>query len=182
MERNTSYLASEQNTGLDIRSCKAQIDQEHQQRYATYLNKSDKKRNLLEMRNKAVDCSMTSHNNITAASLDSNRSKKKQKTTTPEHDLSSITVPATSRQGGDSSNSTNKSTFFQLKLHDGPNPTADSRLTMANTDMIHSIGLSFSLTSEPTFQKVLTFSMDCWQRLSCSKLKPNIERVTGFKL
>jgi hypothetical protein len=109
------------------------------------------------MRNKAINRSMTSHNNITAASLDSNRSKKEQKTTTPEHNLSSITVTATGRQGGDSSNSTNKSTFFQLKLHDGPNPTADSRLTMAIADLIPSLGLSFSLTSEPKFRKVLTY-------------------------
>ena len=50
------------------------------------------------------------------------------------------------------------SNFIQLKLTDEPNPTAESKLTMAIADMIHSLGLSFSLASDRKFRQVLTLA------------------------
>jgi hypothetical protein len=68
MERN------KKTTSLEICPCKAQIDQEHQ-KICNISHKKQQKQALLEMMNNAIDCSMTSHNNITAASLDCKRSK-----------------------------------------------------------------------------------------------------------
>lgn len=53
-----------------------------------------------------------------------------------------------------SGNDGNKS-FVQLKLTDEPNPTAESKLTMAIADLIHSLGLPFTLASEVKFRQVL---------------------------
>jgi hypothetical protein len=38
---------------------------------------------------------------------------------------------------------------IQLKIHDSPNPSAESALMMAITDCIHSIGIPFSVASQP---------------------------------
>jgi hypothetical protein len=48
-----------------------------------------------------------------------------------------------------------KKGYVQLKIHDGPNPNGESRLTMAIGDMIHSCGLPFHLASNPKFRKVI---------------------------
>jgi hypothetical protein len=45
--------------------------------------------------------------------------------------------------------------MVQLKIHDGPNPSAESQLTMQISDMIHACGLPFSLASHPKFRAVL---------------------------
>ena len=45
--------------------------------------------------------------------------------------------------------------FFQLSLIDEPNPSVESRLTMSIADMIHSLGLPFSLASDRKFRHVL---------------------------
>ena len=41
------------------------------------------------------------------------------------------------------------------KFADLPNPTAESNLTMAVADLIHSLGLPFSRSSDPKFRLLL---------------------------
>ena len=55
----------------------------------------------------------------------------------------------------------------QMRMFDMPDPWAESELTMAIVDMIHSCGLPFSLTGHHKFRKVLSLS-----KVALSKYKP----------
>jgi hypothetical protein len=113
---------------------------------------------------------VTSQNNITATTLDDQcgstnaiASKQANNKTTPKHDVITLSVllyasasMSLARKTSESSTSKGNRNSFQLMLYEGPNPSADSKLTIAIADMIHSLGLTFSLTSEPKVCIVLT--------------------------
>ena len=55
-------------------------------------------------------------------------------------------------------NKKDKKNFVQLRIIDEPNPSVENRLTMAIADMIHSLGLPFSLSSDKKFRQVIRLS------------------------
>jgi hypothetical protein len=166
----------------DIKPCKVRIDDEHTKKYATFLKQLEKKRTRLHQCNEAIDRSVTSHNHVTASTLETRKSSssfslsskrsKKSNDNTGNTTLSSTKTPPgnlfliilnffklfLTKMFSFSYTGIDK-TFVQLRLLEGAkNPTAESKLTMAIADMIHSLGLPFSLASEKKFKHVLNLA------------------------
>ena len=159
----------------DIRPCTARIESDHAKKYSLFLEVIAKKRSRAIVTTDHLDRSMSSHNLITATTLDGDRRKKSKGNSNTMNRSSNSTNTAffTNNeimldQNGSTSVSTttgfspqtmedknDSRSYLQLKIIDAPNPTAESKLTMAIADMIHSLGLSFSLSSEPKFRHVL---------------------------
>ena len=68
-----------------------------------------------------------------------------------------------------------KDKTVQRLLYDGPNPTGESRLTMAIADMIHGCGLAFTLASHPKFRKVLQLA----KVVGSTYKPPNRQEIAG---
>ncbi len=64
-------------------------------------------------------------------------------------------IVVSSSKKNDKNNCKDSKNYLQLRIIDEPNPTVESRLTMAIADMIHSLGLSFSLASDRKFRHVI---------------------------
>jgi hypothetical protein len=58
----------------NIKPCKVRIDAEHASRYSAMLIETERKRGRSLLSNSAIDRSISSHNNITAATLETRRS------------------------------------------------------------------------------------------------------------
>ena len=58
---------------MDIKPCKVRIDQEHALRYSAMLKVTQRKRSRSRQSNDAIDRSISSHNNVTASTLDTTR-------------------------------------------------------------------------------------------------------------
>jgi hypothetical protein len=146
--------------GGDIKPCKAKIDEEYIERYRHFATKMERKRTHLLQSLEAIDRSISTHNHVTASALDERRSFSSSistKKSKPSNDINPNDSPPQSTTLF-SSKSNDTRNYQQLKIHDGPNPSADSKLTMCIADMVHSLGLPFSLTSDPKFRKVITLA------------------------
>jgi hypothetical protein len=137
--------------GRDVKLCNGRIDEKHKKMYHQLAGRMLKKRERTHERHSDVARSIEQHNSNTAVSLDASRrgggnvSAKKSRKCEPSPEAASAV----------SSISKGRGALIQLKIHDGPNPSADSSLTMAISDCIHSLGLPFSVASQPKFRKVI---------------------------
>lgn len=164
-------------TKVDIKPCTAYIDKYHSVLYEKLAMKNNKKKSNNEECHDIIDRMITSHNDVTATTLDSSKnigtkrsssfnsstiSSKKQKSF-----LDTGSVISHSSSAGDKT--------VQRLLYDGPNPSGESRCTMAVADMIHGCGLPFTLASHPKFRKVLQLA-----KLVGSNYKPpNRQAIAG---
>jgi hypothetical protein len=160
---------------MDIKPCRVKHDETHRDTYREFKRNLDNKRVRRESITDAMDRSFSTHNARSATTLDERRCissasgtggreqkrLKKGKDDDPTAMLLNFSPPPRDNSivseinTKDSKDSKN---FYQLKIHDGPNPSCESKLTMAIADMIHSLGLPFSLSSESKFRKVLFLS------------------------
>jgi hypothetical protein len=103
--------------------------------------------------------SIDQHNHNTAVSLDATRrdrsstSKRSPKTAPTACTIDYCTPPEVG--SAVSSSTQGNKEMIQLKIHDGPNPSAERALTMSISNCIHSLGLPFSVASQPTFRKLI---------------------------
>ncbi len=133
----------------DIRACMARIDDVHRKAYDALHDAQQKKRKANNGMKEMLSGAISSHNLAVATKLDS-RKKQKMPESLCDH-FSSQVVAA-------SSTASSRGSFsgVQLTLGEGSNwATANSQLTMAIADLIHSHGLPFSLASDAKFRKVL---------------------------
>jgi hypothetical protein len=154
-------------TKQDIRPCKGRIDDEHTQMYTSLSDKSNRKRDRSRESSERIDRSITAFNTTTAAALEEHRGSSSGKKRTPNSSrILSHTFPVTEVHSplvrntatGATGSQEKEKAYVQLKIHDGPNPSSESRLTMAIGDMIHSLGLPFSVASNPKFRKVINLA------------------------
>jgi hypothetical protein len=152
--------------GKDIQVCKSKIDLESKQRYDKLGKKHSKKRDRDGELEEEYNDVITAHNNNAAAALDDRRSvssshsgKKRKTGVIPFPRLKSPPLPCVKTPSELSSEvvevSSSTGRFIQTLVHQGPNPSVESALTMAITDCIHSHGLPFSLAGYPKFRKIL---------------------------
>lgn len=165
----------------DIQPCKSKIDHPHTIIYKKILNDSERKRIAKNNTNSHMERSIDTHN-IKATSLleerrDNNKNKR-MKVTSSLTNVSNQISYSNSPNLSDITGATNSCTFskkynntitnnnngkdnksyHQIKIHDGPNPLAESQLQMAIADMVHSCGLPFSLVSDQKFRKVISLA------------------------
>jgi hypothetical protein len=63
--------------------------------------------------------------------------------------------------------------MLQLSIHNGPNPDGESALTAAVADMIHSMGLPFSLSTDPKFRRVIKLA----RNVGSNYMTPTRQRI-----
>jgi hypothetical protein len=63
--------------------------------------------------------------------------------------------------------------LMQLSIHDGPNPSGEAALTSAVADMIHSVGLPFSLSEDPKFRRVIKLA----RNVGSNFITPSRQRI-----
>ena len=143
-------------TKVDIKPCTAVIDKYHKVLYDQLAMKNTKKKNNNEECRDLIDRMITSHNDVTATTLDSS---KRSSSTKRSGSFNSSTISSKkqksfletgsiiSQQSSIVSSSGDKDKTVQRLLYDGPNPSGESRCTMAVADMIHGCGLPFTLAS-----------------------------------
>ena len=63
--------------------------------------------------------------------------------------------------------------MLQLAIHNGTNPDGEAALTSAVADMIHSMGLPFSLSTDPKFRRVIKLA----RNVGSNYLTPTRQRI-----
>jgi Protein of unknown function (DUF 659) len=141
----------------DIKLCKAKIDIKYVDLYNKLFEQLKEKRSRTKSKYHALGNSIHSHNTTVAASLEKHRSDKRLKRDGSfggiPFSMSSDVVSNTSN-----SNATNTDKYIQTVLYNQPNPNADSKLTMAIADFVHSCGLPFRIISDRKFHTVLNLA------------------------
>ena len=140
--------------GMDIKPCRVKHDVAHRDTYREFSRNLENKRVRRESTSDAMERSFSVHNDVTATTLDERRSisssagreKRMKPNSDPTSMLLNFSPPRTensivSEINSGTKDSKDSKTFYQLKIHDGPNPSCESKLTMAIADMIHSLGL-----------------------------------------
>lgn len=141
----------------DIKLCRARIDASYQEVYKKLYDQLNEKRGRTKSKFHAIGNQIHTHNNKVAASLEKHRSEKRLKRDssfggTP-FSMGSDVVSNTSR-----SQQTTTDRYIQKVMYDMPNPNADSKLTMAIADFVHSCGLPFRIISDRKFHTVLNLA------------------------
>jgi Protein of unknown function (DUF 659) len=149
----------------DIKFCTGKISSSSRALYIRLYERCQRRRSASRDRIIALTDSIKTNNNRAAHSYSEEKERSSKRQRIPaSNELSQETPSGLTTHGTLSTTTTMNHASFQKKvapsftqtlLHDGPNPNAESKLTMAIADMIHSCGLSFSLGSEPKFRLVL---------------------------
>ncbi len=140
----------------DIAPCKARILDEYQVKYKEMYSRKSKEMSQKSISKDTSKRSIENLNEATALSLDERRGRFTKTKTSPYDNSSTASITnssgdfCTPRQKGQKS-------LCQLTL-DGHNPSADSKLTMAIADFIHSCGLPFSIASHPKFRQIIALA------------------------
>lgn len=141
----------------DIKLCRAKIDAAYVELYKKLFEQLKDKRSRTKSKFHALGNSIQTHNTAVAASLEKHRSDKRLKRDASfggiQFSMGSDIVSNTSN-----SNATNTDKYIQKVLYDMPNPNADSKLTMAIADFVHSCGLPFRIISDRQFHTVLNLA------------------------
>lgn len=148
----------------DIKTCTGNIDKNSRALYLRLYERLQKRREGSQERVTQLANSIISSNHRAAITLEEQRSRKRnrdvsvgrsEEETTPSGLTTRTSFSTTTSMNHESFKKKVAPSFTQTLIHDGPNPNAETKLTMAIADMIHSCGLSFSLGSEPKFRLVL---------------------------
>ena len=165
-------------TGQDIAICKSfqfiscKMQQSHLDLYHRFREKKRKRLVCHEAVHRSID---EHQQHLTAAIAASRRKKRAPVCTTPpgpstpsasvvskssstlfaRNVSGSKTIPSTFLTRKPKLAATKPPVLMQLLIHDGPNPNGESGLTAAIADMIHSVGLPFSLSTDPKFRRVI---------------------------
>jgi Protein of unknown function (DUF 659) len=155
----------------DIKLCKAKIDDSYLTLYKELLDQLKKKRGRTKDKYTAIGNNIESHNTHVASSLEKHRSDKRLKPAPLTfRNLSDVTSTnsfmTNPNQSGDR--------FIQKVLYDSPNPNADSKLTMAIADFVHSCGLPFRIISDRKFHTILNLA----RATSTSYIPPSRQAVS----
>jgi hypothetical protein len=146
---------------VHIQPCRGKITTEYIEKYRSFLERSQRKRSIKKKNHQSVNRSIDDMNESAAVALDSKRRSSSKRPS----DASSFTYSTiksdnkkrlidkfTEISVGESQQ------YVQMMIHNGPNPTAELKLTMAVADLVHSCGLPFRLASHPKFRKVITLA------------------------
>jgi hypothetical protein len=148
---------------VDIAPCQAQIDDVSKKRYRELYYKKKKRSDSVARKRDLIDTSIDATNIRGAVSLESAKQKRRKVSST-----SSLSSTNKTSNGGTitTSPTESKKELYQMKIYGGPNPNADTKLTMAIADFIHSCGLPFRIASHPKFRKLIQLA-----RMTGSKFK-----------
>jgi len=139
----------------EIKICTARIDEAHQQQYNELHNTQQRKRKANNGVRDNVENSISNHNLNVASQLDSQKKRHTSGIIVDHFNNPEVETPRLATRGSVAG--------LQLTLgssgKDGVSgPSADSQLTIAIADLIHSRGLPFNLSSDPKFRKVLVLA------------------------
>jgi hypothetical protein len=157
---------------VHIQPCKGKIVEEYVVKYRTFLQRALRKRKRISDNHGTVKRRIEDNNNSAAIALESRRSNASTKRFS---EASSLTYSTANRSSNDTSrrqlvdrftevsvdNSQSvrsNQQYVQMMIHNGPNPSAELKLTMAIADLVHSCGLPFRIASHPKFRKVITLA------------------------
>lgn len=154
------HLTKQRHT--DIAPCKARIMEEYQIKYKEMYDRKNKEANSKLISSNVAKRSIDNFNEKAASALEQKKRCVYYKKGSP-NDLSKLSSNASFTNStldviSASERSGKSDKYLQLKIHDGPNPDADNKLTMAIADFIHSCGLPFSISSHPKFRQVITLA------------------------
>jgi hypothetical protein len=153
--------------GQNIKLCGRAMDAVHRNLYCALFSKQEKKRQKRAYATAEAVATGDHALRESGAALLSGRKKARSGVLdlTSASVASAVSLDTKLHAVGGSSTSSRK--MNQTKLFDVPDPQAESELTMAIADMIHSCGLPFSLAGHHKFRKVLSLS-----KVASSKYKP----------
>lgn len=176
--------------GSHIHRCKSRlIDAAHKKVYAQLHEKtvSRKKaqKDASESKKRSSDEYIATAGEAYASTVKRKKASPILSTVTPAEEVTPNTIQTTIEQtllnfSPDESREqtpVNTSRLYQQKLTDAMDPQADSQLTMAIADLIHSCGLPFSLASHHKFQRVLSLA-----KLASKKYVPPGRNKVGGEL
>jgi hypothetical protein len=181
----------------DIAICKANIDAVHKECYISLVTKAGNKRKRNSATKDYIDRSVISHQNAGALAFENlKRGVKKNRTSSPSSTSSFLSTPtkfppvglagnlfSTSKLSAPSATSSleggKADRMIQMTItNEGPNPAAESALTFAIADLLHSVGLTFSLSNDPKFKRVIKLA----KTVSTSYVTPDRKAVGGALL
>jgi hypothetical protein len=149
----------------DISKCKSSsIDAAHREGYARLLEKANARKNAQKL---AMDSKKRSSDEYIAGAGEAYTATRKKKPspalnlpTPPSQEISPANQVQTQLNFTSENQNENHSNprYYQTKLTDLVDPQAESQLTMAIADLIHSCGLPFSLASHHKFHRVLSLA------------------------
>jgi hypothetical protein len=142
MEFNTAICHLNTIPKQDIKLCKATSDLSYVQVYKSLLEQLHKKRGRLKDKYTAIGNQIESHNSMVASLLEKQSSDKKLKKA-PSTGGILFRIPSDVTTSISSLNNQNNDKYIQKVLYNVPNPNADSKLTMAIANFVHSCGLPF---------------------------------------
>jgi len=157
--------------GGDVRPCKAVIDEEHKERYKSYMAKYEEHKRLsqsfeqsrkrssdeyLAEAGKAYGASRAKKGNHADISTTSSLSESFSGTPFHLRKGNHVAFSPTDSTGSYVTETNKRPKMHQLTIGQSVDPHHDHQLTMAIADLIHSCGLSFSLASHHKFQRVLS--------------------------
>jgi hypothetical protein len=162
-------------SGEDVRICDKKIDVESKAAYDRLLRLKSNKRKSKTASTDTLNSSISTHHVSVASKLDESRKKVRTVSKINEQEsgsggrnssnnrlITSIFTPQRFCGGTNASDvtrSTKRTSIGEMQTtltgSNSHRPTADSLLTMAISDLIHSRGLQFSLASDAKFRKVL---------------------------
>ena len=171
-------------TGPSIRACTStKIDDTHKTEYKRLLNLYTKKQTSLEKLADSKKRKSDQYMDTAAELYASNKRKKTPPSATSTSLSSALNRPPTQIQTQLNFVTEQTNDLHPLDTHRSHQPKvtdsielqAESRLTMAIADLIHSCGLPFSIASHHKFQRVLTYAKQAPRNYS----PPNRNLVAG---
>lgn len=139
----------------DIKLCKAKIGDKYVVLYKSFFDQIKKKRGRSKEKYTAIGNNIESHNTNVASSLEKQRSDKKLKPAPLSfRNMSDVTY----NSGNGITNNSSDRSFIQKVLYDSPNPNAETKLTMAIADFVHSCGLPFRIIADRKFHTILNLA------------------------
>jgi hypothetical protein len=145
--------------GNDVKSCKGKIEPPYQERYKALLSSLQTKRRSGEIMTQRLDTHIESHQDKIK--------RLKSAPLPPYAQLSSVSASPFSTDSR-TVESTRGNNMLQMSISNQiADPRNESRLTMAIADMIHSLGLPFSMADDPKFRKVVALAKVASTKKSC---------------
>jgi hypothetical protein len=160
--------------GNDVKSCKGKIELPYKERYKALLSSLQTKRRSGEIMAQRLDTHIESHQDKISVAFHATKRLK----SAPPPPCASLSSVSASQFSTDSRmvESTRGNNMLQMLISNQiADPRNESRLTMAIADMIHSLGLPFSMADDPKFRKVVALA----KVASTNYKPPNRQRVGG---
>lgn len=153
---------------MDIKICAGKMELVKKVQYQKLLDVIVSRRLRKRVSKDMMDTVNTQHNNKNASALENSKFRKKHKNVPDAIEIlddgetlrssSKISAETSLTPSSNTTGNSSRKSFLQTTLYNAPNPTADSKLTMAIADMIHACGLPFALAQHPKFRLIINLA------------------------